>query len=382
VYDYALSAADVGQLFTSKIVGLPDVYSDRRANAQCFVHEKQYDDDRKDNPIFEGGGFVGTMTLADCMAQCDVSTDSKGRACVAIEWSDGGNAQSAATLKKCALAWGCDFTRHWGGGSVFTKETVKIEAIGDELLPGESLLVGQGLFSVDKRYLAALLPDGMFVIYDTVEGDMQFEAEMAPGNKVTFGADGNLVALDAAGEYVWHSAATHSNAERLVMASSGSLLAFGDGAVFWDSAELGGGAQAEAVDVFEPGFGFEPEAEAEPEFEPEPEPEPEAEPEPEPGFDVDPEPGFEPGFGFEPESGPKDVGAEWPVTVSIGGQYSRIEVVTLYLCAVLVAVNVVCGSLYCYRKRSKQHYKIVSIAPSDAADDSDCTDLEEARFIE
>jgi len=91
---------------------------------------------------------------------------------------------------------------------------------------------------------------------------------------------------------------------------------------------------------------------------------------------------FEPEPGFDPESGLKGVGAEWPVTVDIGGDYAQIEVVILYLCVVLVAVNVVCGSLYCYRKRSEKQYKIVSIAPSDAAEDSDGTDLEMAKFVE
>ena len=89
------------------------------ANEQCYVNEAEYDDDILHNPIFEGGGFIGNYTLAECLAHCDSSTDSKGRPCVAIEWSDGGEAQSSDTTKLCALAWGCDYTASWDGGSVY-----------------------------------------------------------------------------------------------------------------------------------------------------------------------------------------------------------------------------------------------------------------------
>jgi len=92
-------------------------------NQQCYVYETEYDGDRLDNPIFEGGGFIGTYTLDECWAHCETSTDSKGRPCVAIEWSDGGDAQSSSTTKSCALAWGCDYTEYWSGGSVYQMTT-------------------------------------------------------------------------------------------------------------------------------------------------------------------------------------------------------------------------------------------------------------------
>ena len=96
-------------------------YGPQLANRQCIVYDTEYDGDRLDNPIFEGGGFIGTLTLADCMAHCDLSSDSKGRECVAIEWSDGGQLRSSSITKKCALVWGCDDTSNWGGGSVYQR---------------------------------------------------------------------------------------------------------------------------------------------------------------------------------------------------------------------------------------------------------------------
>jgi len=101
---------------------MKDAYVTRNARAQCYVEQTEYSGDRLDNPIFEGGGFIGSMTLSECLEQCGSRTDSKGRSCVAVEWSDGGNAQSDSTKKNCALAWGCDYTKYWGGGSVFMKD--------------------------------------------------------------------------------------------------------------------------------------------------------------------------------------------------------------------------------------------------------------------
>lgn len=88
-------------------------------NQQCYVYETEYDGDRLSNPIFEGEGFIGTYTLDECWAHCATDFDSKGRPCVAIEWSDGGLTQSSTTTKDCALAWGCDYTEYWSGGSVY-----------------------------------------------------------------------------------------------------------------------------------------------------------------------------------------------------------------------------------------------------------------------
>ena len=85
-------------------------YEDRRQNQDCRVRKNS-------NPIW----YAGTLTLEQCMARCDVSTDSKGRRCVAIEWEDDGREQSSKTKRKCHLAWSCDFTGYWRRGSIFKK---------------------------------------------------------------------------------------------------------------------------------------------------------------------------------------------------------------------------------------------------------------------
>jgi len=124
--DHSFAVADCQstecRAYSIKCHELLEIDSRRNANAQCYVEETVYSGDRLDNPIFEGGGFIGTMTLADCLDQCASRSDSKGRPCVAVEWSDGGNVQSDSTTKSCALAWGCDYTKYWSGGSVFPME--------------------------------------------------------------------------------------------------------------------------------------------------------------------------------------------------------------------------------------------------------------------
>jgi len=88
---------------------------------QCFVNRKQYRDDRLDNPMFNGGGFWSyATTLEECARKCaDPKTkDRRGRRCVAFEFSR----TSTTTIKsrsRCAFAWGCDYTKYWGGGSVW-----------------------------------------------------------------------------------------------------------------------------------------------------------------------------------------------------------------------------------------------------------------------
>jgi len=89
----------------------------RAASSQCYVHEKGYHNDRLDNPIFNGGGFIGTMSRIQCQQECLTRTDPRGRSCVAIEMST--HSTDPNTVARCALAWGCDFTTHWGGGDVY-----------------------------------------------------------------------------------------------------------------------------------------------------------------------------------------------------------------------------------------------------------------------
>lgn len=98
-------------------------YGSRMAQRQCYVHHTEYDGDSVSNPMFLNHDWSETFTLSECQALCDSSSDSHGRPCVAIEWSDGGNVQSTGTRKQCGLAWGCDYTESWGGGSVFMKST-------------------------------------------------------------------------------------------------------------------------------------------------------------------------------------------------------------------------------------------------------------------
>merc|ERR1719394_97617 len=91
------------------------------AYSQCWVNNVQHSGDREDNPIFNGGGFIGSYTGAECARFCDdmSNTDQHGRTCVAFEHSS----QDYNAVASCALAWGCDHTEHWSGGKTYIRSS-------------------------------------------------------------------------------------------------------------------------------------------------------------------------------------------------------------------------------------------------------------------
>lgn len=93
------------------------------SHAQCHVNTIQYPGDRHNNPIFGGGGFIGRYTGSDCARLCDDTSnrDGYGRRCVAFEHKS----QDFNAEADCALAWGCDETKHWSGGRTYIKTTHK-----------------------------------------------------------------------------------------------------------------------------------------------------------------------------------------------------------------------------------------------------------------
>jgi len=91
----------------------------KHGHSQCVSNNAPFDGDRLDNPIFGGGGFIGKMTGAECEAQCidPTNVDEHGRPCVAFEHS---HSQYTA-VANCALAWACDYTKAWSGGTVYSR---------------------------------------------------------------------------------------------------------------------------------------------------------------------------------------------------------------------------------------------------------------------
>merc|ERR1719300_598334 len=210
-----------------------------------------------------------------------------------------------------------------------------VEAIGDELLPGQSLLKGQGLFSVDKRYIAALKEDGMFIIFDTEEKDIEFGAEMEKGSYGKYGTDGNFVIYNDAGNAVWHTGVTDAKPHNLLMATNGKLLAFGDDSgVYWRSNRH----ETVALSAASPGTGI---------------------------VDVH-------------HNGLDGVNTNWRLKVDGPNGYSPTETYILYVCAVLILVNVICCALYCYNNRSHGQYKVVSVMTTAAEETTDLdTDVDD-----
>merc|ERR1719474_581805 len=105
-------------------------------------------------------------------------------------------------------------------------DSFSVEAVDDELLPGESLLAGQGLMSVDSRYLAVMQPDGNFVMYDLENDQVILQSNTDDGTKATFGDDGNFIVYNDEGRVRWHSGLTSDDPARLVMGVNGELIMY------------------------------------------------------------------------------------------------------------------------------------------------------------
>jgi len=100
------------------------------ATSQCYVNSIQHSGDRLDNPIFNGGGFIGSVTGSECAAKCDdpSNKDKHGRTCVAFEHSS----QDYNAVASCALAWGCDYTRDWSGGKTYIRNRRALASLEEE----------------------------------------------------------------------------------------------------------------------------------------------------------------------------------------------------------------------------------------------------------
>lgn len=192
----------------------------------------------------------------------------------------------------------------------------------------------------------------MFIIFDTEEKDIEFGAEMEKGSYGKYGTDGNFVIYNDAGNAVWHTGVTDAKPHNLLMATNGKLLAFGDDSgVYWrsnrhETVALPGAAASARTDNV--------------------------------------------GIMDGHYNGLDDVDSKkWHLKVDGPGGNSPLETYILYVCAILVLVNVFCCALYCYNNRSHGQYKVVSMMTTAAEDTSDldtdvddAKDLEDAKFLE
>jgi len=187
--------------------------------------------------------------------------------------------------------------------------------MGDTMHPGSELLMGQGMVSADHRWLATFRPDGWFMVYDMNNEEVVFESENGrAGVTCMYNDDGSLGVYGAGGRAVWHSRTTHDSPLMLVMGTNGLLQGYADdNSVYY---EVG---TDESVDT---------------------------------------DAGNVAVLGAQEL---KDVSSKWTLTL-----HGSTETFLLYFCALLVLVNVVCGSVYCYSKRTQMPYKVVSMDGTEA----------------
>jgi len=88
----------------------------KHGKSQCYANTAPFDGDRLDNPMI---GMIGQMTGTECKAQCNdpSNVDEHGRECVAFEHKS----QNYDAVANCALAWACDYTEQWNGGTTYIR---------------------------------------------------------------------------------------------------------------------------------------------------------------------------------------------------------------------------------------------------------------------
>merc|ERR550525_445301 len=198
----------------------------------------------------------------------------------------------------------------------FNGEMLTVEAVGDSMTPGSELLMGQGLLSADHSWLATFRPDGWFMIYDMMNEEMVFESTNGRAAATClYNEDGSLALYGTGDRTLYHSRTTDDNPMMLVMGINGLLQGFTeDNSVYYEQGaeDQEPSSTSEAMSV----------------------------------------------LGVNEL---KDVSSKWTLTV-----HGSTETFLLYFCALLVLVNVVCGSVYCYSKRTQMPYKVVSMDGTEA----------------
>jgi len=321
------SGSDTAESATNQMVHLVAVYDPDTSSAKLYrngVEEMNY------NP----NGFLTSSSTADgwrmmfCQRHFNAGlNDFKGKIMFGAVYDYALSAQDADQLYQQAIV---------------RFDTNIIEAVGDELLPGQSLLKGQGLLSVDRRYIAAMKTDGMFVIYDLNDEAVVFEAEMTAGSTATFEDDGNFVIYDDAGKIVWHSGATDDNAANLIMGINGNLLAIGGNEVFWNSKKHETVALPAAASANNENLNM-----------------------------------------LDWDINPKENVNGWRFNIGIP-DYETMETYTLYLCLLLMSLNLICGAYFCCcNKKAKYQYKVVSMMNTAAEDETTDVEMdkEDAQFL-
>jgi len=208
----------------------------------------------------------------------------------------------------------------------FNGALLTIASMGDTMHPGDELLAGQGLVSANKQYVATFR-SGKFYIYDMNNEEIVFESTNdREGTSCTYNVDGSMSIQGF--RTLWHSRTTNDDAYKLVMGSDGMLRGYDSaGNVYYTV-----GTDEEA--------------------------------------DSDTDAGAVLGA-------VEDVSSKWTLTL-----HGSTETFLLYFCALLVLVNVVCGSVYCYSKRTAMPYKVVSMDGTEAEVTESELEEDNEKFLE
>lgn len=113
----------------------------------------------------------------------------------------------------------------------------------DILAPGDSLRVGQAIYSRDGRNVLVLQDDGNLVLYNLSEGERatwNSRTDGSSGQLLAMQADGNLVLYDRNWRAIWASNTNNHNGAYMKVQDDGNLVIYpfrsdGRSGALWDS---------------------------------------------------------------------------------------------------------------------------------------------------
>jgi hypothetical protein len=125
-----------------------------------------------------------------------------------------------------------------GGVALWSSFGGRTSNYGDRLGNGQTLVVGQALWSDSGQYEAVMQGDGNFVVYNNGAAIWDTQTGNA-GSTITMQTDGNLVIYAPGGGAVWNSGTAPSSGDTLAMQDDGNLVIYQAGNVALWSAEGG-----------------------------------------------------------------------------------------------------------------------------------------------
>jgi hypothetical protein len=105
--------------------------------------------------------------------------------------------------------------------------------VNTQLRPGDLLVPGERIFSIDEQYEVAMQTDGNLVLYGASGALWSTHTWGIPGNHAILQRDGNLVLYTTAGRALWSSQTSGHSGDRAVLQDDGNFVVYSGSKALW-----------------------------------------------------------------------------------------------------------------------------------------------------